>query len=69
MKTINGDLLLEILQAERASCCVADQSGLDLAIEIVNEQEDVLDKEITDERLKKSAADVLWWLHGGVDNG
>lgn len=41
MKAINGDLLLEVLQAERASCCVADQSGLDLAIEILKEQEPV----------------------------
>lgn len=41
MKTINGDLLLEILQAERAHCCVADQPGLDLAIEILKEQDPV----------------------------
>lgn len=41
MKTINADLMLEILQAERASCCVADQSGLDLAIEILKEMEPV----------------------------
>ena len=41
MKKINADLLLEILQAERASCCVAEQPGLDLAIEILKEQEPV----------------------------
>jgi sulfur transfer complex TusBCD TusB component (DsrH family) len=57
MKTINADLLLEILQAERASCCVADQPGLDLAIEILKEQDDVV--EITKGLLLAIKGDTL----------
>lgn len=79
MKAINGDLLLEILQAERASCCVADQSGLDLAIEILKEQEPVavpsrlvMSLEFDDEKMKdicKQAVDAFLTEHPEVLGG
>lgn len=59
MKTINADLLLEILQTEREHCCVADQPGMNLAIEILKEQEPVavpsrlvMSLEFDDEKMK-----------------
>ena len=58
MKIVNGDLLLEILEAERDSCCAADKSGLERAIEILKEQDPVeaparliCSLEISDEQL------------------